>query len=665
MTQHSPHRAHSANPLKRNLPLVRGVCWLGSFGVLSSGLAWAGPESGAETPLPPIGISSSPATPPPPTLKPLPPLPPTAPRGSADQLRAIPPVRNTPTRSPLVRPAPPQPPIVRPVEPTPPPVPAARPATSDASRSAAVPTLEDLPLFQVTPEASPPPPTLAAPPVPNATANGKNRYIDLNNYSTPEQAAQPGDRAPVVVELQERTTGCQTTLRDGQLVGGSCQATSPRRVAVPQPPSLPAPGGTLSDRSLPRVPVTATPGSRTASTVGLRPLSGLPALTNPPAPPPPPEPLKPREYVTRAIGRHFTNNGYVDRPRLQLPGNGNTALMYPLSIPARISSVFGWRTHPIFGDRRFHTGTDLAAPEGTPVVAAYDGKVIGASYVSGYGLMVTLRHHDDTHESRYAHLSEINVKPGAWVEQGTVVGRVGSTGNSTGAHLHFEWRIRRDSGWVAVDAGEYIDKGHPTEIVLEKPDAEIEEVAFADLAFSQELELALASPDGLSDVPRARGTWFSLPQMPWGRNLALQHGGQSLIEPYQSGQTVLFPLQLPQPIASLFDWRLEQLAEVPDTELNSAIASPPTDFPKAGLEGGRPGLPVFIGSDAPIASWYLADDDEYRLITLATFDALGNGESAGAIASNNIEYGTAPQLNFALQPWESARWSSASSAIAR
>ncbi|TVQ59500.1 MAG: M23 family metallopeptidase, partial [Spirulina sp. DLM2.Bin59] len=139
------------------------------------------------------------------------------------------------------------------------------------------------------------------------------------------------------------------------------------------------------------------------------------------------------------------------------PNNNNRGLLFPLSIPAAISSSFGWRMHPIFGEWRMHTGTDIAAPQGTPVLASYQGQVAIADYVGGYGKMVILRHEDGSQESRYAHLSQIFVRPGEQVEQGEVIGLVGSTGNSTGPHLHFEWRHLMGGDWVPVDAGPHLE----------------------------------------------------------------------------------------------------------------------------------------------------------------------------------------------------------------
>lgn len=129
----------------------------------------------------------------------------------------------------------------------------------------------------------------------------------------------------------------------------------------------------------------------------------------------------------------------------------HTNMMFPLPIPATITSLFGWRIHPITGDRRFHAGTDFGAEMGTPVVAAYSGNVAIADLMGGYGLAVVLDHQKSGQQTLYAHLSEIFVQPGQVVEQGTIIGSVGSTGNSTGPHLHFEVRQLTRQGWVATD----------------------------------------------------------------------------------------------------------------------------------------------------------------------------------------------------------------------
>ena len=112
---------------------------------------------------------------------------------------------------------------------------------------------------------------------------------------------------------------------------------------------------------------------------------------------------------------------------------------------ARISSKFGYRIHPIRKTRRMHTGVDYAAPTGTPVKATADGTVVRAGVAGGYGNMVEIQHSDGT-TSRYAHLHAFRTSVGQPVKQGQVVGLVGSTGMSTGPHLHFE--IRRNGSPV-------------------------------------------------------------------------------------------------------------------------------------------------------------------------------------------------------------------------
>lgn len=157
-----------------------------------------------------------------------------------------------------------------------------------------------------------------------------------------------------------------------------------------------------------------------------------------------------------------TNQSATNQPQGQIilpPGGGNSAgLIYPLASPAPITSPYGWRIHPISGDSRLHKGVDYGAPTGTPILAAARGRVDLAGELSGYGSTVVIRHNNDTLETLYAHMSQILVKQGQWVEQGTVIGLVGSTGYSTGPHLHFEVLHPTSDGWVAIDPVPQIDR---------------------------------------------------------------------------------------------------------------------------------------------------------------------------------------------------------------
>ncbi len=109
-------------------------------------------------------------------------------------------------------------------------------------------------------------------------------------------------------------------------------------------------------------------------------------------------------------------------------------------VAGYLKSGFGYRVHPIFGYRRFHSGVDLVAPSGTLVKAADGGDVIQAGYDGGYGYSVVI-YHGGGFATWYAHLSRILVSVGQRVERGQVVGLVGATGWATGPHLHFEVRI--------------------------------------------------------------------------------------------------------------------------------------------------------------------------------------------------------------------------------
>jgi murein DD-endopeptidase MepM/ murein hydrolase activator NlpD len=119
------------------------------------------------------------------------------------------------------------------------------------------------------------------------------------------------------------------------------------------------------------------------------------------------------------------------------PGSGRLATPVP---GARITSTFGPRTHPIFGDVRTHTGVDFGVGSGTPIRAAGDGTVVYAGPRGGYG-NTTIIDHGSSLATLYAHQSNIHVSVGQRVSRGQVIGAVGSTGYSTGPHLHFEVRV--------------------------------------------------------------------------------------------------------------------------------------------------------------------------------------------------------------------------------
>jgi len=118
------------------------------------------------------------------------------------------------------------------------------------------------------------------------------------------------------------------------------------------------------------------------------------------------------------------------------PGKG--ILSWP--VAGGVSSGFGYRIHPIFNVRKMHTGIDISAGMGTPIRASADGTVVSAGWRGGYGKCVVVSHSGNL-ATLYAHQSEILVVVGEKVERGEVIGKVGSTGYSTGPHLHFEVRV--------------------------------------------------------------------------------------------------------------------------------------------------------------------------------------------------------------------------------
>lgn len=124
-----------------------------------------------------------------------------------------------------------------------------------------------------------------------------------------------------------------------------------------------------------------------------------------------------------------------------------------------LTSPFGYRTHPIYGTRRMHTGIDMAAPGGTPILASMEGKVVFAGWSGGYGNFTTIQHNKNgkTFFSSYAHQKSIAVRKGQSVTKQTVIGQVGTTGSSTGNHLHFEIKTQMNSGYE--NPMNYIRKG--------------------------------------------------------------------------------------------------------------------------------------------------------------------------------------------------------------
>ena len=113
--------------------------------------------------------------------------------------------------------------------------------------------------------------------------------------------------------------------------------------------------------------------------------------------------------------------------------------LMPVNNPA-MTSGYGMRVHPVLGVRRGHRGIDLASPTGTPIHAAADGVISRADWFSTYGLYVSIEHGGQI-ETRYGHMSRLNVAAGQTVHKGDVIGYVGTTGRSTGPHLHYEVRI--------------------------------------------------------------------------------------------------------------------------------------------------------------------------------------------------------------------------------
>lgn len=129
----------------------------------------------------------------------------------------------------------------------------------------------------------------------------------------------------------------------------------------------------------------------------------------------------------------------MDRNRYTLASRNRNPATYIWPVQGIISSYYGWRIHPIRKKKQFHTGIDIAVPQGTPIYAAKTGEVIYSGWADGYGYLVIINHNDNS-QTYYAHNLDLLVKKGDTVRQGKIISLSGTTGVSTGPHLHFEIR---------------------------------------------------------------------------------------------------------------------------------------------------------------------------------------------------------------------------------
>jgi murein DD-endopeptidase MepM/ murein hydrolase activator NlpD len=150
-------------------------------------------------------------------------------------------------------------------------------------------------------------------------------------------------------------------------------------------------------------------------------------------------------------GVNWSPNGTPPIPALaDLPING-----YPLPNPVEVTAGYGWQIDPAIGEVVFHSGVDLAADAGTPVLAVGSGTIAFANEQGDYGNLVVINHNQGL-QTRYAQLDTVTVTVGQTVSQGQEIGTVGATGRVVSPHLHFEIRTNSDLGWVARDPADYI-----------------------------------------------------------------------------------------------------------------------------------------------------------------------------------------------------------------
>ena len=176
----------------------------------------------------------------------------------------------------------------------------------------------------------------------------------------------------------------------------------------------------------------------------------------------------------RSFYRFRTPDGKID----YYDRNGNSAKKFLMRKPVRsnrvrLASGFGYRIHPVLHVRKLHTGTDWAAPTGTPILAAGDGTVVYAGRRGGYGNYIRIRHANG-YQTAYAHQHHFakGMKVGLRVRQGQVIGYIGTTGRSTGPHLHFEVLVNNkfvNAMTIPVPRGLKI-KGHQLTKFLQERD---------------------------------------------------------------------------------------------------------------------------------------------------------------------------------------------------
>lgn len=168
-------------------------------------------------------------------------------------------------------------------------------------------------------------------------------------------------------------------------------------------------------------------------------------------------PLTPLAISTKGDAEDMSSNkanellAGMDKVNMLRIAAERTPFVLPVKTSYRFTSGFGWRRHPTTGKRRMHEGVDLASSSGTPIYATADGVVTFAGWAGGYGRVVKIQHAMGF-ETRYAHLLKFRIKKGQRVSRGDRIGDMGSSGRSTGTHVHYEVRL----GGKAVNPMKYV-----------------------------------------------------------------------------------------------------------------------------------------------------------------------------------------------------------------